>query len=160
MPAPYPCPSVDRQAVTFDARLRKLVKTIVDADLTQAGNGAFQDLPLGFLPPGAVLFTAPSIALNAQFTGGGATSVGLSVGTAAAPTLVATSFDIFGSAATGLFVAMTRGAQRVVPGVHPSGGQQLVARITPDAGHNLTALTTGSLVLEVYFSNPESRYNP
>ena len=160
MPAPFPCPSVDRQAVTYDARLRKLVKTIVEADLTQAGNGVFQDVPLGFLPPGAVLHPGPNLALAAQFTGGGATSVGLTVGTAAAPTLIATSFDVFGSAATGVFVAMTRGAQRVVPGVHPSGGQQLVARITPDGAHNLAALTAGSLVLEVYFVNPESRYNP
>ena len=159
MPAQYSCPRVDREVVTYDARLRKLVKAIVEADLTQAVNGTAQDIPLGFLPPGAVLFAAPNLQLIAQFTGGGASSVGLTIGTAAAPTLVATSFNIFGAAATGLFVAMTRGAQIVSPGTHPSGGQQLVARITPDGAHNLAALTAGSLVLEIYFCAPESRYN-
>lgn len=139
-----------REITSYNARVRKLYKAIVEADLTAAVNGTAQDIALGFLPPGAVLLCAPNIALVTQFTGGAASAVGLTIGTAAAPTLVATSFDIFGAAATGLFVPMTLGAQRV----SPAGGQALIARITPDGAHTLLALTAGSLALEVYFSLP------
>lgn len=162
MPAPPQCAvaRTNRVNVNYATMVRKFAKTILESDLTNAVNGGFQDVPLGFLPPGSVLIAPPNIALAAQFTGGGATSVGLTIGTAAAPTLVATNFNIFGAAASGLFVAMTLGAQRVTPGVHPSGGQNLIARITPDASHNLAALTAGSLSLEVYFCSPDATYFP
>lgn len=134
------------------ARIRKLSKTITEADLVNASNGGAFDVPLGFLPPDAVLVAGPpKIKLTTQFTGGGATSVGVTVGTAAAATLVATNFDVFGGTASGLFVDMTAGAQRVAP----AGGQQLVARFTPDGAHNLTALTAGACTIEVYFSVPQ-----
>lgn len=144
--------SLVRETVAYNARLRKLVKTILETDLTNAVNGSPQDISLGFLPPGALhaAVAAPNISLVAQFTGGGASSVGLTIGTAAAPTLIATSFDIFGATASGLFVSMTAGAQRVVP----AGGQNIIARITPDGAHNLAALTAGSLQLEVYYALP------
>lgn len=135
------------------ARIRKLSKSIVEADLVNAVNGGVFDVALGFLPPGAVLVDAvPKIKLDTQFTGGGATSVGVTVGTAGAPTLIATNFDVLGGAASGLFVDMTRGAQRVVP----AGGQQVVARFTPDAGHNLSALTAGACTIELYYSIPQT----
>jgi len=133
MPAPFTCPrnTEERQVITYNARFRKLVKAIGETDLTNAVNGSPQDIPIGFLPPGVVMTTPPNLQLLAQFTGGGATSVGLTIGTAAAPTLVATNFNIFGAAASGLFVPMTQGAQVVSPGTHPTGGQNLIARITP-----------------------------
>lgn len=141
---------LSRELISFNARVRKFVKAIGEADLTAAVNGTAQDIALGFLPPGAIVPFAPNINLATQFTGGGATSVGLTIGTAAAPTLVATNFDIFGGSASGLFVAMTAGAQKVVP----AGGQSLIARITPDGTHQLVNLTAGALTLEVYYVLP------
>lgn len=140
-----------RQLKAFNARLRKFTKTILEADLTAAVNGTAQDIAIGTLPEGAIMPIPPSLKLTTQFTGGSASAVGLTLGTAAAPTLLATSFDIFGGTASGLFVAMTQGAQVVAP----SGGQSIIARITPDAGHTLLALTAGSLALELYFQLPD-----
>jgi hypothetical protein len=153
MPLPQ-VPGTAREALAYGARARKFSRQILEVELTNAVNGGAQDIVLGNLPEGAVLSPARNLKLNAQFTGGGATSVGLTIGTAAAPALVAASFNIFGGAASGLFVAMAQGAQRVVP----VGGQTLIARITPDGAHNLAGLTAGSLVLEVYFALPESRF--
>lgn len=142
-----------RELPSYASRLRKLVKTIVEADLTAAVNGTAQNIALGTLPEGAILNPVPNIKLTTQFTGGSASAVGLTIGTAAGPTLIATSFDIFGATASGLFVPMTAGAQRVVP----SGGQTIVAAITPDAGHTLLALTAGSCSIELYYCIPDAR---
>ena len=140
-----------RELPAFAARIRKLYKLIVEGDLTAAVNGTAQDIALGTLPPGAVLMrTAPAVKLNTQFTGGGATSVGMTIGTAAGPTLLATNFDLFGGTASGLYVLATAGAQIEVP----STGQAIIARITPDAGHTLLALTAGSVEVAVYYCVP------
>jgi hypothetical protein len=147
MPLPQ-VPRVIRENVSFDARYQKRVKAITEAMLANAANGGVFDVPLFFLPPGAVLLKAPAVRLITQFTGGGATAVGVTIGTAAAPTLVMANFDAFGAAASGLYVNGTPGAQVEAP----AGGQNLIARFTPDAGHNLTALTAGSLELAVFFS--------
>lgn len=140
-----------RDLRSYGSRLRKFVKTIGEADLTAAVNGTAQDIALGTLPEGAIMPIPPSLKLSTQFTGGGATSVGLTIGTAAAPTLLATNFDILGGTASGLFVAMTQGAQVVAP----SGGQSIIARITPDGSHQLVNLTAGALTLEVYYQVPD-----
>ena len=140
-----------RELPAFAARVRKLTKLIVEGDLTANVNGTAQDIALGTLPAGAVLMrTAPAVKLNTQFTGGGATSVGMTIGTAAAATLLATNFDLFGGAASGLYVLATAGAQIEVP----AGGQSIIARITPDAGHTLLALTAGSVEVSIYFCVP------
>jgi hypothetical protein len=134
------------------ARIRKLYKLIVEGDLTAAVNGTAQDIALGTLPLGAILLKPPSLKLNTQFTGGGATSVGVTIGTAAAATLLATNSDIFGGAASGLYVSMTPGAQIEAP---TAAGQAIIARITPDAGHTLLALTAGSVELAIYYCVPD-----
>lgn len=158
-PAAYPAPAVIRNQLNYATRHRALYKLITELMLVNAVNGGPADAPLGFLPPGAVLSSFGAlIKLNAQFTGGGATSVGMTIGTAAAASLVATNFDVFGATASGLYVAATPGAERVSPGTHPNGGQQLVARFTPDAGHNLTALTAGSVEIMIPFHTPDTRY--
>lgn len=158
MPPAYPAPSVIREQVTFGVRVRKLYKLITEADLTVAANGTAQDIVLGVLPPGAVLTRAPGIKLNTQFTGGGASSVTLSIGTAAAPALIAAAFNIFGSTASGLYVAMTPGVQVEAP---PGNVQQVIARITPDGAHTLLALTAGSVEVAVYFANgADGKYFP
>jgi hypothetical protein len=140
-----------RELRSFGARLRKFVKVIGEADLTAAVNGTAQDIALGFLPEGAIMPIPPSLKLTTQFTGGAASAVGLTIGTAAAPTLLATNFDIFGGTASGLFVAMTQGAQVAAP----ASGQSIIARITPDGAHQLVNLTAGALTLEVYYQVPD-----
>jgi hypothetical protein len=140
-----------RELPAYAARVRKLYKLIVEGDLTANVNGTAQDIALGTLPLGAVLLRAPAIKLNTQFTGGGATTCTLSLGTAAGPTLLATAFDIFGAAASGLYVPMTAGAQVEAP---TAAGQAIIARITPDAGHTLLALTAGSVEVAVYYCVP------
>jgi hypothetical protein len=159
MPPAYPCPAVDRERLTYGVRARKLYKLIVEGDLTANANGASQDIVLGTLPPGAILMRVPAaVKLNAQFVGGGATSVTLSIGTSASPTLVATAFNIFGSTASGLYAAMTAGAQVEAPA---GNVQQVIARITPDAGHTLLALTAGACEVAVYFWNgADGKYFP
>jgi hypothetical protein len=141
-----------RELSSYAARIRKLSKQITHADLTEAVAGTAQDIALGSLPAGAVLVSEPAVKLTTQFTGGSASAVGMTVGTAAAPTLVMTSFDAFGATASGLFVRGTRGAQQQVP----SGGQAIVARFTPDGAHTLLALTAGDLVVEVYYALPDA----
>lgn len=147
MPLPQ-VPRVIRENVSFDARYQKRVFTISESQLVNVANGGSFDVPLFFMAPGAVLLKPPAVRLITQFTGGGATSVGMSIGTVAAPTLVMTSFNVFGSTASGLYVNGTPGVQVEAP----ASGQNLIARFTPDAGHNLTALTAGSLELSVFFS--------
>lgn len=144
-----------REGVSYDARHRVLYKLITEGDLVNAVNGASVDIALGSLPAGAVLSSFGALVkLNAQFTGGGATSVGMTIGTAAGPTLVATSFDVRGATASGLYVAMTAGAQKVVS----AGGQSIIARFTPDGAHNLTALTAGSVEVQIPFHTPDTRW--
>lgn len=155
MPLPNLVPRVIRGTVAFNACPRALYKPITEVMLSNAVNGGSFDVALGFLPPGAVLAsTGPLVKLNAQFTGGGATAVGMTIGTAAAPTLLMTSFDVFGATASGSYVNGSPGAQRVVP----AGGQAIVARFTPDGSHNLTALTAGSVEVMVPFSVPDPKW--
>jgi hypothetical protein len=151
-------PQCIREEATFNARHRARYKLITELDLANAVNGGTFDVALGFLPPGAVLASGALVKLNAQFTGGGATSVGMTIGTSSSPAIIMATFDVFGGAASGLYVRGTAGPQVVSPGVHPSGGQNLIARFTPDAGHNLTALTAGSVEIMVPFHTPDTRY--
>lgn len=143
--------SFQRELASYNARARALYKLILETDLVNAVNGGTFDVALGFLPPGTILNASGAMfKLNTQFTGGAASAVGVTVGTAAGPTLVATSFDAFGATASGLYVRGTGGAEVVVP----AGGQQIIARFTPDGAHNLTALTAGSLEILVPFHLP------
>ncbi len=145
---------IDQRGLSsYAARVRKLSKTITHADLTNAVNGTAQDIALGNLPAGSVLVGPAAIKLTTQFTGGAASAVGVTLGTAAAPTLIATNFDAFGATASGLFVRTTQGAQQQAP----AGGQDIVARFTPDGAHTLLGLTAGELTVEIYYLSPDAR---
>jgi len=147
MPAARPIPRVIRESFTYGLRFQKRAKLITEADLVNAVNGGVADVPFAFLPPNA-LMCRTAVKLNAQFTGGGASAVGVTIGTSASPALIMASFNVFGSAASGLFVAGAAGPQVESPSAN---GQSLIARFTPDAGHNLSALTAGSVELAIYF---------
>lgn len=141
---------LQRELAGYNGRVRKFYLRVAEVDLTNAVNGGTQDFILGKLPAGAVLLRAPTVKLTTQFTGGGASAVGVTVGTSGAPTLVMTNFDVFGSAASGLAVDGTLGAQRVTP----AGGQDIIARFTPNGGASLLNLTAGVVELEVYYALP------
>lgn len=82
---------------------------------------------------------------NANFTGGGATSVTLSVG-GTGTTDVVNAADVFGGGT---------GNRHGTLGPNPNGnlgGQQLNAIFTPDGAHNLAALTTGTTTITVFYT--------
>lgn len=155
--------SFEQQEQVDGARLTRRRRTITFADLAAGvAVGASVDVPLGAvlaglagqqqpthrLPAGALLVNAPVLKLDTQFTGGGVTSCGVTIGTAGSPTVLATNFDVRGSSASGVFVDMTRGVWRVVPaGADPL----IVCRFTPDGGHSLSQLTAGSCTIEFVF---------
>lgn len=130
----------------YGARIKKLTATIGEAALTAATNGLAQTIALGAVPAGAVLVSV-AVRLTAQFTGGGATAVGMTIGDTVSATHVATSFDVFGGTVTTSFVKPTAGT---VAGPYAADTLNLI--FTPDAGHQLVNLTAGSIDVEVdYF---------
>jgi hypothetical protein len=155
--------SLDTIMASFaDSRMQKTMQkaTLVVAfgtgQLTQAGNGVAQTINIpsalasGLLPARAMPY-AVLITLTTQFTGGGATAVKVDVGGTVVDALVK-QFDAFGAAAAGAQYDQNAGtppASKTMPTI--MSGQQLGARFTPDAGHNLAALTAGSITIEVFY---------
>lgn len=136
--------SVDRSRRAFDGRILSLYKRITEADLTAAVNGTAQSISLGTLP-GSGIVLASAVKINTFFTGGGATSVGLTLGVAGTLAKLKANLNVFDTSATGIWLPGTAGTQ---PGGR-YGGVELLATLTPDAGHTLLALTAGDLEIEV-----------
>ncbi|MFZ5896822.1 MAG: hypothetical protein ACOY0T_37545 [Myxococcota bacterium] len=139
----------DRPERAFNARTRKLSRTITHADLTEAVNGQAQAIALGTLPPGAIVLGRASV-LSEYFTGGGATAVTMQFGTAADPDAVMSATNVFDTTAQNVPL-------QGVAGVGPLGpySGELQATFTPDGGHNLNALNAGSVLVEIYFTVPD-----
>lgn len=136
-----------RQNRAFAARIRKLSKTITHADLTAATNGLEQNIALGTLPPNAIVL-GRAFRVGAYFTGGGATSVGMSIGTAASPAAIMAAANVFDTTALNTWLSGTSG----VGPTAPYSSAALVAQFDADASHTLLALTAGSIEVEVYFA--------
>jgi hypothetical protein len=131
----------------YNSRIKKLTATILKAALTAATNGLAQTIALGPVPAGAVLMSV-AVRLNAQFTGGGATSVGMTIGDGVSATHIATNFDVLGGTVTTSFVKPTAGT---VAGPYVAA-DTINLIFTPDGAHQLVNLTTGSIDVEVdYF---------
>jgi hypothetical protein len=141
----------DRENRAFASRLRKLSLVITEAMLTSAVNNTPQDIALGTLPAGAVV-TGRSVKLGAYFTGGGATTCTMSIGTAAAQTDIMTALNVLDTTVLNKPLQGTAGAAPL----GSYGGAAIVARFTPDATHNLAGLTAGSVEVEVYYSVPDA----
>lgn len=135
---------LNREQRAFDCRLVRIFKTILEGDLVNAVNGSPATITLGQLPNlGLVL--ASSVRINTYFTGGGATTMTLQIGVAGTIAKMMTALDIFSTTTQAIWLPGTAGVQ-------PRGrygGVDLIATLTPDAGHNLTALTAGSLDIEI-----------
>lgn len=147
--------SLDRIVRAFNSRTRVLRRRIVEGDLTAAVNGTAQSIAIGTLPPGAVIL-GRATRVAAYFTGGGATSVGLTLGVAGTLNGIMTTLNVFDTTALTI-------NQQGTAGVNPSGlysGAQILATLTPDAGHTLLALTAGDLTVDIYYSVPDEGQNP
>lgn len=137
----------------FDGRTRVLRKRILEADLTNAVNGSPQSVALRTegLPAGVTVL-AHAINVATLFTGGGATSVGLTIGYAGQLNALVSALELNNATPTGRWVQGTSGASPVGGEL---AGQQVLATFTPDASHNLAALTAGDLTIELYYSLPD-----
>jgi hypothetical protein len=139
----------DRINRGFKARFRSMSKTFTEAELTAAVNGTAQALTLGTLPIGAVVL-GKAYKLNTQFTGGAASSVGMTIGDAGSATSIMTNADVFGGA-TGAFLNGTAG----VKAGPAAAATPVLVTFTPDGAHTLLALTAGSVTVEVYYMVPD-----
>lgn len=142
----------DRGNRAFKSRVKTLRKRVLEADLTQAGNGVAQSIAMSSdaLPAGAVLI-GRSVTIATLFTGGGATSVSLTVGYTGQLGAVA-SIETNNTTATGRYLQGTAGVEPQGPML---GGLVPQLTFTPDGAHNLAALTAGDLTVELYFSVPD-----
>ncbi len=124
--------------------LQRKLKTIGHADLT-AGAVA-ENIALDDLPAGAQVVGWDNAAITA-FSGGGAGSCTMSIGTAAAPELIMAATSVF----TGV-AAQTRGTAGVSPNAYFAAASSLVARFT--ANVNVSALTAGSITIALLYILP------
>jgi hypothetical protein len=146
--------SLDRELRSFNARPCAIRKTIVEADLAgSSSNGAALAISLGTMLPGTVVL-ARAVKVTVYFTGGGATTCTLQIGTTGDPDAVMAALNILDTTTLNRWLQGTAGIEPVGPGF---AGVELFATLTPDAGHNLAALTTGSLEIELYVSTPDPR---
>jgi hypothetical protein len=145
---------IDRELRSFNARPCVIKKTIAEADLAAfTTNGAAAAISLGTLLPNAVVL-GRATKLAAYFTGGGATTCTLQIGTAADPDAIMAALNILDTTTLSRWLQGTAGIEPVGPGM---AGTELLATLTPDAGHNLAALTAGSLEIQLYVSEPDPR---
>ena len=133
-------------SISATVALQKRTVTVTEADLTDAVNGEAQAVNVGAVLPANAVVLAHEVNVATLFSGGGATAVKLDLG-GTSTTAIVNQMDVFTGAATGALSPRT--------GEHAQGkfsAQQLVATFTPDAGHNLNALTAGSVTITVWFS--------
>lgn len=120
-------------------------RLITQADLTDAVNGQAQAINVGDALPSNAVVIAQAVDLQEAFTGGSATSVGLDVIGQRSTGKIVDNFDAKGS---------TLGEYSPLTGDHMQGhygGDQIQAVFTPDGSHNLAALTTGKVLVSVWW---------
>lgn len=130
--------------VTQAGNVSRVTQTIGHADLTQASNGVAQSINLGRVLPADAFILGRTIRDVTPFSGGGVTAVGMDIGGTDADAIVAGE-DVLGGGS---------GDRQGTSGANPNGkfgGQQIAARFTPDASHNLDQLTAGSVTIDVLF---------
>jgi len=139
--------SLNREKRAYAARILVLATTIGHADLTDTDNGDDQSIELGTLPEGAIVL-GYDVEIVTPFSGGSVSTLALDIGEEDDPDSIAA--DISAMAAAGL--------KKGTAGARPDGaygGKTLVANFDPDGGHNLAALTAGSLIVSIYYAKPD-----
>ncbi len=143
-------------AVTAGGRMipsgvKKRVLTITHADLTEDTNNTAQAINVGAaLPAGANVLFAQAY-LTTQFTGGSVSTCTMSLGISGATTALMNALNVLGGTAAAWYSVGGGTATR------PYGNfseAQVLATFTPDASHNLAALTAGSVTVEVLYAVP------
>jgi len=139
-------------AGTFTGMIQKRTVTVAfdNAALVAANvNGASAVVNIGAALPANSRIVGADFRALTPFTGGGATSVGIAVGTSGDPEAIVAEADVLTAAVDG-------GPSAITPGVRPwktfASGGQLIATFTPDAGHKLSELTAGSVVIDVLYT--------
>jgi hypothetical protein len=128
--------------------LGSVSQRIQHSNLTDAVNGHAQAVNISSALPTDAVVIAHEVQVDTLFSGGSATAVKLDLGGTDVDAIVS-QMDVFTGAATGALSPRS--------GAHAQGGfsaQQLVATFTPDASHNLNALTAGDLTITVYYLVP------
>ncbi len=142
-----------REIKGFQSRVRKLTKTVVEADLTAATNALAQTVTIGLLPAGSTVL-AVAFKLRTQFTGGSASAVGVTIGdTTGGVGRYGTAIDAFGGTAGTNFIKPT------TPGLFAGSyavDDTITAIFTPDAGHTLLALTAGAIDFEIVYAQADA----
>jgi hypothetical protein len=137
-------PSLSRLNQGFAARVRKLVATVGHADLTaEAGS---QVIALGTLPAGSRVLGV-RIALATAFTGGGAGSVTVDVGSTGDADALVDGANLFAASADGECSSITAG-------VAPNKGFAAATVIngTFAADVDVDDLTAGACTIEVLYA--------
>lgn len=123
---------------------RRKLKTIGHADLTAAA--VAENITIDDLPTGAQIVGWDCSSITA-FSGGGATSCTMSIGTAASPTLICAATSVF----TGV-AAQTKLTAGVSPDAYFAAASTIIARFTADV--NVVALTAGSITIALLYVLP------
>ena len=119
--------------------------TIGHADLTD-GDGE-QAINIGAVLPANSMIVSICVALATPFTGGGAASVLLDVGTSGDPDAIAANCDLFAAAVDGMASSLPAG---IAPfRIFTTAGAQLLASIAADV--NVVALTAGAATITIAF---------
>lgn len=119
--------------------------TIGHADLTDADGE--QAINIGAVLPANSMVLGVNVALATPFTGGGAGSVLLDIGTSGDPDAIVANADLFAAAVDGMASALPAG---IAPfKLFVSAGAQLLATIAADV--NVAALTAGAATITVGF---------
>lgn len=137
--------------VLADAGMPVLKKTLTVAhgDLTDAVNGEAQAINLDTALPANARIVGVALKLATPFTGGGAASVALDIGTAGDADAIVDGADVLAAAVDGQASTQPSG---IAPNKHFAAGGQLLATFTPDGGAALLGLTAGSLVIDVLYT--------
>lgn len=123
---------------------RRKLKTIGHADLTAAA--VAQNIAIDDLPAYAQVIGWDNVSITA-FSGGGSGSCTMSIGTAAAPTLIMAATSVF----TGV-AAQTKGTAGVSPDAYFPSGASLIARFTADV--NVALLDAGAITIAILYVVP------
>jgi hypothetical protein len=113
-------------------------------------NGASVSVNVNAPLPANARILGVALRLVTPFTGGGATSVSLDLGTTGDPIAIVVGADVLHAAVDGMAFTMPLGKAPFK--LFASAGAQLLARFTPDGSHQLVNLTAGSITIDVLYS--------
>lgn len=136
---------------TADAGIGVVKRTVTvgHADLTDAVNGEAQSINIGATLPANARIAYVDPHDYTPFTGGGAVSVDLNIGTSGDLDAIVAACDVLSAAVDGGPSTLTRGIRPNK--LFATIGAQLLATFTPDGAHNLNDLTAGSIILDVWY---------